>query len=136
MANFSYCLLVWMFSNAVSLKKIEGLQKRALRFLYKSYNTSYEDLLLKSGFSSMNVKRLRALCIEIFKTLNNLNPSFMKEIFSLRQTNRPVWEKYKLNLDIPSYNQVTFGRKASTFFGPKTSKSPLSYKICRKSCVI
>ena len=61
----------------------------------KSYNTSYEDLLLKSGFSSMNVKRLRALCIEIFKTLNNLNPSFMKEIFSLRQTNRPVREKYK-----------------------------------------
>ena len=73
MANFSYCLLVWMFSNAVSLKKIEGLQKRALRFLYKSYNTSYEDLLLKSGFSSMNVKRLRTLCIEMLKTPNNLN---------------------------------------------------------------
>ena len=72
----------------------------------------------------MNVKRLRALCIEIFKTLNNLNPSFMKEIFSLRQTNRPVWEKYKLNLDIPSYNQVTFGRKALIFFGPKTWNSP------------
>ena len=123
MANFNYCSLVWMFSSAVSLKKIENLQKRALRFLYKSYNTSYEDLLLKSGFSSMNVKRLRALCIEIFKTLNNLNPSFMKEIFSLRQTNRPVWEKYKLNLDIPSYNQVTFGRKALTFFGPKTWNS-------------
>ena len=82
-----------MFSNAVSLKKIENLQKRALRFLYKSYNTSYEDLLLKS--SSINVTRLRTLSIEIFKTLNNLNPSFMKEIFSLRQRNRPVWEKYK-----------------------------------------
>ena len=88
-------------------------------------NTSYEDLLLKSGVSSINVTRLRTLCIEIFKTLNNLNPSFMKEIFSLRQTNRPVWEKYKLNLDIPSYNQVTFGRKALTFFGPKTWNSLL-----------
>ena len=84
-----------MFSNAVSLKKIENLQKRALRFLYRSYNTSYEDLLLKSGVSSINVTLLRTLCIEIFKTLNNLNPSFMKEIFSLRQTNRPVREKYK-----------------------------------------
>ena len=50
MANFNYCPLVWMFSNAVSLKKIKNLQKRALRFLYKSYNTSCEDLLLKSGF--------------------------------------------------------------------------------------
>ena len=44
----------------------------------------------------------------------------MKEIFILRQTDRPVREKYKLNLDIPSCNQVTFGCKALTFFGPKT----------------
>ena len=109
-----------MFSNAVSLKKIENLQKRALRFLYKSCNTSYEDFLSKSNFSSKNVKRLRTLSVEIFKTLNNLNPSFMNEIFSLRQKDRPVRQKYKLNLDIPSYNQVTFSRKALTFFGPKT----------------
>ena len=81
-----------------------------------------------SGFSSMNMNRLRTLCIEVFKTLNNLNPSFVKEIFSLRQTNRPVWEKYKLNLDIPSYNQVTFGRKTLRFFGPKTWNS-LPYHI-------
>ena len=33
MAKFNYCPLVWMFSNAVSLKKIENLQKRALSFL-------------------------------------------------------------------------------------------------------
>ena len=104
MTNFNYCMLVWMFSSAVSLKKIENLQKRALRFLYKSYNTSYEDLLLNCGFSSMNVKHLRTFGIEIFKTLNNLSPSFMREIFSLRQTNRPVREKYRLNLYIPRYN--------------------------------
>ena len=76
----------------------------------------------------MNVNRLRTLCIEVFKTLKNLNPSFVKEIFSLRQTNRPVCEKYKLNLDIPSYNQVTFGRKTLRFFGPKTWNS-LPYHI-------
>ena len=36
----------------------------------------------------------------------------MKEIFSLKEMDRPVREKYKLNLDIPSYNQLTFDRKA------------------------
>ena len=122
MAKFNNCPLVWMFSSDVSLQKIENLQKWALRFSDKSCNT-YEDLLLKSGFSSINVTRLRTLCIEIFKTLNDLNPSFMKENFNLRQTNRPVREKCKLNLVIPSYNQVTFGRKALTFFGPKTWNS-------------
>ena len=33
-ANFDYYPLVWMFSNTISLKKIENLQKQALRFLY------------------------------------------------------------------------------------------------------
>ena len=33
-SNFNYCLLVWMFSGAKSLNKVESLQKRALRFLY------------------------------------------------------------------------------------------------------
>ena len=28
MSNFNYCPLVWMFSNATSLKKIENLQKQ------------------------------------------------------------------------------------------------------------
>ena len=44
----------------------------------------------------------------------------MKEIFSLMQTGRLVREKYKLNLDIPSYKEVTVGRKTLTFFSPKT----------------
>ena len=68
MANFNYCLLVWILSSASSLKKIENLQKRALRFLCNDYEISYEKLLSKSSFSSTNVKRLTALCVELYKT--------------------------------------------------------------------
>ena len=32
----------------------------------------------------MGIKRLRNLAIEIFKTINDLNPSFMKSIFSAK----------------------------------------------------
>ena len=111
MSNFNYCPLVWMFSNATSLKKIENLQKRALRFLYNNYQLTYEELLDKANSSTMNVKRLRFLCVEIYKTINNLNPSFMKQIFELRETNRNVREKYQLNLNIPNYNQVTMVKR-------------------------
>ena len=31
----------------------------------------------------MEIKRLPTLALEIFKTLNNLNPNFMKDIFNL-----------------------------------------------------
>ena len=78
MSNFNYCPLVWMFPNATSLKKIENLQKRALRLLHNNYQLSYEKLLDKANSSTMNVKRLRFLYVEIYKTINNLNPSFMK----------------------------------------------------------
>ena len=33
----------------------------------------------------MNIRRLRFLCIEIYKALKDLNPSFMKEIFEKRE---------------------------------------------------
>ena len=33
----------------------------------------------------MEIKRLRNLATEIFKTVNNLNPSFMKDIFTSKE---------------------------------------------------
>ena len=116
-----------MFSNATSLKKIENLQKWVLRFLFNNYQL-YEELLDKISSSTMNVKRRRFLCAEIYKTINNLNPSFMEQIFELRETNRSVREKYRLNLNIPSYNLVTFGKKTLRIFGPKIWNS-LPYHI-------
>ena len=59
MSNFNYCPLVWMFTSAQSVNKIENLQKQALSFLYGDFEASYEDLLLKRGKPTMNVRRLR-----------------------------------------------------------------------------
>ena len=66
----------------------------------------------------MDAKRKHKLCIEIYKTLNNLNPSFIKEILELRLSSRPVREQYKLNLNIPGKRQVTFGTKNLESLGP------------------
>ena len=35
----------------------------------------------------------------------------MKQIIKLRETAKNVREKYRLNLNIHNYNQVTFGKK-------------------------
>ena len=70
MLNFDYCPLIWMFSSASSLKKIENLQRRGIMFLYNDYEISSEELLLKSDRATMNVNRLRILCIQIYKTRN------------------------------------------------------------------
>ena len=62
-SNFNYCPLVWMFSHAKSLKKVEALHKRALRFLYDDYNSPSEEILKKLGKFCMELNRLRNLCI-------------------------------------------------------------------------
>ena len=49
LSNFNYCPLVWMLTNAKSVHKIEAIQKRALRFMLNDYESSYKDLLKKSG---------------------------------------------------------------------------------------
>ena len=110
-SNFNYCPLVWIFSTAKSLNKIESLQKRALRFLYNDYSISYEDLLEKAGKVKMSVSRLRNLCVEIYRTINKLNPEFMNNIFKVKENKRLVREQYKsrnlkLNLETPEWNQV------------------------------
>ena len=65
-SSFNYCPLVWMFSSAKSLNKVESLHKRALRFLYEDYVLPYHELLQKAGKETMKVSRLRSLCIEIY----------------------------------------------------------------------
>ena len=67
----------------------------------------------------MNVIRLRALCAEFYKTINKLNLNFMRDFFKLRLTNRPVREKYKMNMIIPEFNQIEDGKKRLRTFGPK-----------------
>ena len=101
-----------MFSSAQSVNKIENLQKRALPFLYDDFDASYEGLLSKGGKSTMNIRRLRTLCVEIYKTLIDLNQNFMNNIFKLKINGRKVRDKYKLNLDIPKWNQKTYGYKS------------------------
>ena len=98
-------------------KKIEKIQERALRFLYNDHRSSYIDLLSKSERCIMHVSRLRALCIEVFKTLKNLNPSFMHEIFIIKSS---TYSSRNPN-DLQHYrpNQVTFGSNSLQSLGPQ-----------------
>ena len=52
---------------------------------HNDYHSDYEKLLKISGTSTMQVKRIKQLAIEIFKTVNNLNPDFMKNMFTSKQ---------------------------------------------------
>ena len=76
-------------------------------------------MLEKSRKYNMNWRRIRFLYIEMYETTNSLNPDFMKNVFEMKTDNRIFREKYKLNLNIPRRNQVTFGTNSLKSYGPK-----------------
>ena len=80
--NFNYCPVILFVSSSTSLRKIENLHKRALRFLLNKYVSSYERLLQNSSKASINLRNHRALCTEVFKTMIDSNPTYMKTFLS------------------------------------------------------
>ena len=69
----------------------------------------------------MSVNRLRNLCVEIYKTINQLNPEFMNIIFNVKENKTLVREQYKLKA--PEMNQVTCGAKSLKVYEPKVWNS-------------
>ena len=69
--------------------------------------------------SRMSVNRLRALCVEIFKTVNNISPPFMQAIFCLNNNGRTVREEHIKILIVRRKRTVTFGTNSLTVLGPK-----------------
>ena len=64
--------------------KINRLHGRDLIIAYKDYASSFVSLLEKDGSVTTYQKNVQLLMTEMFKTMNNLNPSFMDEIFLKR----------------------------------------------------
>ena len=114
LSNINYCPLVWHYCSSKSLKKIEKIQELSLRMLYSDYTSDYNQLLNKSTIASMEVKRLRNLTLEIFKTLNHLNPEYMQEIFfkTTNLTHRPF------NIKDYQNNTIKCGNKSLRSLGP------------------
>ena len=92
LSNFYYCYLVSIFSDTKSLDKIESLQKWTCCFFYSDYTASFEVLLLKAGKFATIISRMGSLWVEIYKTIINVNPQFMNEIFKLGEI-RDWYEK-------------------------------------------
>ena len=70
-----------MLSSTKSIEKFKNLQKRAVPFVLNDYESPNEVLLKNFRKSSIKLTHYSFLCVEAYKTLNNLNPVFMKDLF-------------------------------------------------------
>ena len=114
-SNFDYCPLVWMLISPKSMIKIESIQERALRLLFDNYNNTYENLLERANKPNMVTRMHRSLAIEVYKTLNDYNPSYMKDVFmknSRATTRRPN------DIIVQGYKGITYGKNSLRVIAP------------------
>ena len=77
----------------------------------------------------MSVYRSRILCIEIHKTIKNLNPEFINNVFKVKENKALLTEQYKVNLETPEWNQLTLRVKNLKVYGPNIwSSVPFHFK--------
>ena len=86
MSYFNYCPLVWMFCSKQAHNLINKTHRRAMCAKLNIFSCDYDELLKLAKSETIHSKNLKWLIIEIFKSLNCLNPQIMWDTFPLRAT--------------------------------------------------
>jgi hypothetical protein len=117
LSNFSYCPLTWHFCSEKNTQKMEKLQKRALRFIYNDYKSTYDELLEKSLLPTLKVRRLRTLAIETFKILNKFSPIFLHDLITYK--NNSYSFRYSNTANLPNVRTTRYGLHSFRYSAPK-----------------
>ncbi len=48
--------------------------------------STYEQILEKCNYATLHIRCLRIISTEVFKSINSLNPNFLKEMFNVKET--------------------------------------------------
>ena len=115
MSKFRYCSLIWMFCGKNVNKEINRVHKRALRILLNDYNASFDELLITNDEKTVHVQNLQKLLIEVYKSLNHENPSFLWDLFSRKEVYYNL--RIKDILTLPRALTTSFGTNSITFRG-------------------
>ena len=108
-SQFNYCPLVWMCHSRSLNNKINRIQERALRIVYRDYMSSFKELLQKDKSITITIhqKNLQYLAIEIYKVKMGISPKIMNEVF--RFSKNSVYSlRSGIQLEKPSINTVQF----------------------------
>ena len=116
-SQFKYCTNVWHFCGLTEIHKMEKINERSQRFIYNEYDNDYFHFLLKHNLTTLYGQRVRKMLQEIFKTIHNENPNYMKDLIEDRPSKYPTRRKH--DLYVPTANQKTYGQKSFRVYGSK-----------------
>ena len=110
LSNFNYCAIVWHHCGATNTKNLEKLQLRALRFVFRDYSSSYDELLQRASLPTLELSRIRMIALEVFKIKNDMSPSYINGTEGMF---KPPTNTYNLR----SRNSATIHHNSTTRHG-------------------
>ena len=110
-----------MFHNRDLEHKINKLHERALRIVYNDDQLSFHELLKLDNSSTIHHQNIRKLVIEVYKSIHDLSPSFMKDIFVNSGYTGPKLCNEK-QFHIPNVNKSYKGEESLKAFAPRIWK--------------
>ena len=111
------------------MSKLENIQKRALRFVYDDFSSSYEELLLRD-FLSLSLYRIYFLAIEVYKCIKGVNLSYINDLFKKKCSIGYNLRDSDLLVQ-PKFNAYTYGYKSFSYLGAKLWNAlPSNVKLC------
>ena len=87
LSHLNYCSMVWHFCLKRDSDKLEKLNERALRSVFQDKENDCRYLLNKADKTTLYNHRLQNIATLIYKALNNIAPSYIKDLFNIRYTN-------------------------------------------------
>ena len=113
--HLTYCSLVWHFCRASDRNKLERINERGLRTVFKDRVSPYGDLLTHAGMTSLYNMRLQDIAIFMFKIRNRLLPYNILELFSSSPSN---YNLRNSDFHVQRVKTVKYGKHSLRFFGP------------------
>ena len=111
----TYCHLIWHFCKSSDSRRLERVQERGLRAVYKDKHSTYERLLQKANLPTLLNRRLQDICILMYKVKHNLSPLNICNIF---QKHNSSYNLRQSDFSISRYNTITYGKHSLRYLGP------------------
>ena len=111
----AYCHLVWHFCNASDRRKLERVQERALRAVYKTRSASYQELLDRAKLTTLHNRRLQDMATLMFQVKHSLVPLNISDLFYLKNTQKNLRNS---DFELPRFETVRFVSNSIKYMGP------------------
>ena len=106
LAQFGYCRVVWMFHTRKLNIRINNIHERALRIVFRDYESTFQQLLKQSKSVSIHQRNL-----------HGLNPVIMVDVFKFKNLTHNF--RNAKTLSRSNVNCLKYGTETITSLGAK-----------------